>query len=76
MATETLHFENAHQAQLIFANDTSNLQRLETELGVKAVSRDGWIKLEGDKKVQAAKEMFETLNMCFAIRHSPAFTRV
>ena len=64
MATETLHFENAHQAQLIFANDTSNFQRLESELGVKAVSRDGWIKLEGDKsKVQAAKEMFETLNV-------------
>ncbi len=63
MATETLHFESAHQAQLIFANDTGNLQRLETELGVKAVSRDGWIKLEGDKnKVQVAKEMFETLN--------------
>jgi len=62
MATETLHYENAHQAQLLFANDARNLKLLETELGVKAITRDGWIKLEGDfDKVEQAKELFMTL---------------
>jgi phosphate starvation-inducible protein PhoH and related proteins len=63
MATETLHFENAHQAQLLFASESSNLQQLETELGIKAVTRDGWIKLDGEEKqVQSAKELFEILD--------------
>ena len=48
MVTETLHYESAHQAQLLFANDDRNLKHLENELGVRAVSRDGWIKLEGE----------------------------
>ena len=47
MATETLHFENARVAQQLFNNEPRNLQSLETELGVKATSREGWIKLEG-----------------------------
>ena len=62
MVTETLHYESAHQAQLLFANDDRNLKHLENELGVRAVSRDGWIKLEGEaEKVHSAKELFLTL---------------
>jgi phosphate starvation-inducible PhoH-like protein len=48
MATETLHFENARLAQQLFNNDPRNLQAIEEELGVKATSREGWIKLEGE----------------------------
>jgi phosphate starvation-inducible PhoH-like protein len=48
MATETLHFENARLAQQLYNNDPRNLQALEAELGIKATSREGWIKLEGD----------------------------
>ena len=47
MPTETLHFENARLAQQTFNNEPRNLQALTTELGVKAVARENWIKLEG-----------------------------
>lgn len=62
MPSETLHFESAHQVQQLFANESRNLEKLESELGVKAVTRDGWIKLEGDAdRVKSAKELFEIL---------------
>lgn len=59
MAAETLHFENARLAQQLFNNDIRNLQTLEQELGVKATSREGWIKLEGQPEaIERAKQMF------------------
>src|SRR3954470_2127101 len=62
MATETLHFENARVAQQLFNNDTRNLQALEQQLGVKATSREGWIKLEGDSDgLERAKNLFLSL---------------
>jgi phosphate starvation-inducible protein PhoH and related proteins len=62
MATETLHFENARVAQQLFNNDPRNLQSLETELGVKATARDGWIKLEGPADgLERAKQLFTSL---------------
>jgi phosphate starvation-inducible PhoH-like protein len=62
MATETLHFENARLAQQLFNNDSRNLQALEENLGVKATSREGWIKLEGPADgVERAKQMFSML---------------
>src|SRR2546423_14708231 len=48
MASETLHFENARVAQQLYNNDSKNLQAIEQQLGVKATSREDWIKLEGD----------------------------
>ncbi len=50
MPTETLHFENARVAQQLYNNDPRNLQALEHQLGVKATSREGWIKLEGESR--------------------------
>jgi phosphate starvation-inducible PhoH-like protein len=62
MASETLHFENARQAQQLFNNDPRNLQALEEQLAVKATSREGWIKLEGSTEdVERAKQMFQLL---------------
>jgi phosphate starvation-inducible protein PhoH and related proteins len=62
MPTETLHFENARLAQQLFNNDSHNLQSLEENLGVKATSREGWIKLEGPAEgVERAKQMFQLL---------------
>jgi phosphate starvation-inducible protein PhoH and related proteins len=59
MAVETLHFENARTAQQLFNHDTHNLQSLEQELGVKATSREGWIKLEGQSEdIERAKQLF------------------
>jgi phosphate starvation-inducible PhoH-like protein len=59
MPTETLHFENARVAQQLFNHDPRNLQSLETQLGVKATSREGWIKLDGEADaIDRAKHLF------------------
>ncbi|HEY1663170.1 MAG TPA: PhoH family protein [Verrucomicrobiae bacterium] len=62
MPTETLHFENARFAQQLFNNEPRNLQSLETELGVKATAREGWIKLDGPADaVERARQLFSSL---------------
>ena len=62
MPSETLHFENARVAQQLFNHDSRNLQSLEEQLGVKATSREGWIKLEGTTDaVERAKHLFMSL---------------
>lgn len=62
MAIETLHYENARFAQQLFNNESRNLQLLETELGVKATARDGWIKLEGAaERIERARQLFSSL---------------
>ncbi|MEP6664104.1 MAG: PhoH family protein [Verrucomicrobiota bacterium] len=62
MTTETLHFENARLAQQLFNNDPKNLHTLEVELNIKATSREGWIKLEGEPAdIQRAKQLFQLL---------------
>ena len=62
MATETLHFENARAAQQLFNHEPRNLQALESDLGVKATAREGWIKLDGPSDgVQRAKQLFGSL---------------
>ena len=62
MASETLHFENARLAQQLFNNDPQNLRALENDLSVKATSREGWIKLDGDtENIQRAKQLFQLL---------------
>ena len=62
MPTETLHFENARVAQQLFNNETRNLQALEEQLGVKATSREGWIKLEGPADaIERARHLFLSL---------------
>ena len=62
MPSETLHFENARLAQQLFNNDPKNLHVLESELNVKATSREGWIKLDGSAEdIQRAKQLFHLL---------------
>lgn len=62
MATETLHFENPRIAQQLFGGDSQNLALLENALGVKATSREGWIKLEGAAEdIERAKSLFTLL---------------
>lgn len=64
MPVETLHFENARLAQQLYDNDTRNLKVLEEELGVKAVARDGWIRLEGGSDaIKIAKQFFHQLEV-------------
>ena len=45
--SETLEFESARAALAACGGDERNLKSLETELGVHATTRDGWIRLEG-----------------------------
>ena len=60
--TSTLHYDNARIAQQLFNNNPKNLQMLESRLGVKATSRDGWIKLDGDEAgVATATGLFQSL---------------
>jgi phosphate starvation-inducible protein PhoH and related proteins len=59
MPTETLHFESARVAQQLYNNDPRNLQAIEQQLQVKATSREGWIKLEGEaESLDRAKQLF------------------
>jgi phosphate starvation-inducible PhoH-like protein len=73
MATETLHFENPRLAQQLYNSDPRNLQALENQLGVKAASRDDWIKLDGEPDaLNRAKQLFllleESLKAGTAVR--------
>ena len=62
MPTETVHFENPRLAQQLFNHEPRNLQALETELAVKAVAREDWIKLEGAvEDIARARDMFHVL---------------
>jgi phosphate starvation-inducible PhoH-like protein len=62
MPTETLHFENARLAQQTFNNEPRNLLALAGELGVKAVARENWIKLDGPTEgLEMARELFQSL---------------
>jgi phosphate starvation-inducible PhoH-like protein len=59
MPEETLHFENARLAQQLYNNDPRNLQAIEQLLGVKATSRESWIKLQGEADaLDRAKHLF------------------
>jgi phosphate starvation-inducible protein PhoH and related proteins len=59
MATATLHYETARHAQQLFNNDPKNLKLLEEQLGVRATSREGWIKLDGEEaSIERARQVF------------------
>jgi phosphate starvation-inducible PhoH-like protein len=63
MIEEILHFESARHAQQLFNNDPKNLASVESALGVRATSREGWIKFEGaPEAVARARRMFELLD--------------
>src|SRR6266536_808053 len=70
MPSETLHFENARFAQQLLNNDAQNLHALEQILGVKATTREGWIKLEGSvEAVDRAKQLFLLLESSLKSGH-------
>src|SRR5437868_414430 len=60
--TRTLHFDNAHQLQSLYANDLKLLKTMEDSLGVKVTTREGWVKLEGEpEKIDKAQRVFDQL---------------
>ena len=64
MPSETLHFDNARQAQALYANEPKNLRLVEDLLTLKVTARDGWISLEGEPaNIDKAKTLFEQLQI-------------
>ena len=62
MAERTLHFDNAREAQDVTGPREEHLPPMEETFGVKAVSRDLWLKVEGDpERVAAASAFVEAL---------------
>lgn len=57
-----LEFDTPQFLHDLFANDLGNLNHLEEALGVKAVTRDGWLRLSGtEDAVGLAREVFRDL---------------
>jgi len=57
-----LEFDTPRFLHELFANDLKNLGYLETVLGVKAVTRDGWITLSGEEvSLKRARAVFSDL---------------
>ena len=62
MASETLHFDNARQAQSLYASEPKNLRLVEDLLNLKVTARDGWISLEGaPNDIERGKSLFAEL---------------
>src|SRR5437899_11765296 len=60
--TRTLQFERPRALQSLYANDIKLLKHLEDSLGVKVTTREGWMKLEGDRsRVDKAEQVFQQL---------------
>src|SRR6266478_2546903 len=51
--TRTLQFESPRALQSLYANDIKLLKNLEDSLGVKVTTREGWVKLEGDRRTRS-----------------------
>lgn len=61
--TLTLEFENARALQSLYGGDDKLLRDLETALGVKVTTRDGWLRVEGPAEgVSRARKVFDQLD--------------
>ncbi|MFD0892189.1 PhoH family protein [Luteolibacter ambystomatis] len=57
-----LEFDTPRFLHSLFADDPHNLEYLEEKLGVRAITRDGWVMLSGPKDaVERAKSVFHDL---------------
>lgn len=62
MENLTLEFENARALQAIYGGDEKLLREMESRLGVRITTRDGWLRIEGDgPNLARAKEVFSQL---------------
>ena len=60
--SETLQFENGRALQNLYANDLRLLQSLEEKLDLKVTTRDGWLRLEGERNnIEKARQLFDQL---------------
>jgi phosphate starvation-inducible PhoH-like protein len=62
MTEKTIHFDDAAEATALAGNHSEILSNLEEALQVQVVSRDTWVKVEGDPgNVDAADQFFQCL---------------
>ncbi|HWA28174.1 MAG TPA: PhoH family protein [Lacunisphaera sp.] len=62
-AAKTLTYPNARHLSQLYCGSEDNLTRVEQTLGVKLITRDEWLKVEGDPAAIArAEEFFSLLN--------------
>jgi len=59
--TKTLQFPTARHLGQLYCGSEDNLARVERTLGIKLVTRDDWLKLEGPAAAVAATEEFFSL---------------
>ena len=63
MATKTLHYPNPRHLNQLYGGRDENLAFAERHLNVKLVTREDWLKIEGDEKgVARTEELFGFLN--------------
>ncbi|MEC7905890.1 MAG: PhoH family protein [Verrucomicrobiota bacterium] len=51
MGKRTLHFDNPRQLSQLYGGKEDNLRSIESKYGAQIVSRDGWLRVEGDDGV-------------------------
>ena len=62
MENFTLEFENARALQAVYGGDEKLLRELESRLGVRVTTRDGWLRIEGDEQnIAQARAVIEQL---------------
>lgn len=62
MPSETLQFEDARELNALFGGDPKNLKFLEQTLGVKTVTREGWLRVEGSAPaIEKTRAVFDEL---------------
>src|ERR1700722_7958346 len=60
--SETLQFDNARTLQNLYANEFKLFQSLEEKLAVKVTTRDGWLRVEGERpNIEKARRVFDQL---------------
>jgi len=59
--SKTLHYPNARHLSQLFCGSEENLIRVERALGVRLVTRDEWLKIDGPAEAMARAEEFFTL---------------
>ena len=61
--SKTLHYPNARHLNQLFCGSEENLARVERTLGVRLVTRDEWLKIDGSPgDIARAEEFFTLLN--------------
>ncbi len=60
---QTLQFDSGRTLQSLYANDLKLLKALEEKLAVKATTREGWLRFEGEPAdIDKARRVFEQLD--------------